>query len=102
MNINTDKPTPVINNFSYIGGCGFLHPFNAEKKAACEANRREKQSTKNLDDQADFLLAQAAADKSAQPSSSWTAGKTAMVIGISLIGLTIMIVVIKKVANRKK
>ena len=87
-------------DWSNVGGCAMLHPFNAEKRAECEAAQAGK--AKNINAQADLLLAQAAANKAAQPSSSWTAGQTAMVVGASLIGLTVMIVIIKKMANKNK
>lgn len=85
-------------NWSNIGGCGILHPFNEEKRRECEEAKAA--SAKNLSAQADLILSQAALEKSKQPSSQWTAGQTAMVVGVALIGLTLMIVVIAKA--RKK
>lgn len=86
-------------NWSNIGGCGWLHPFNKEKRLQCEEAKAT--SAKNLSAQADLILSQAALEKSKQPSSQWTAGQTAMVVGVALIGLTLMIVVIAKTRSKK-
>jgi len=86
-------------NWSNIGGCGILHPFNEEKRRECEEAKAA--SAKNLSAQADLILSQAALEKSKQPSSQWTAGQTAMVVGVALIGLTLMIVVIAKTRSKK-
>lgn len=91
------------DDWNYVGGCGVLHPFNPEKRAACEASRLAKKAAnpRNADEQADLILAQAAADKVNQPSTSWTPGQILMVTGGSVILLTIMIVVIKKATTKK-
>ena len=93
------------DKWDYAGGigiCGFLHPNNEAKRAECIAARAAKNATKNLDEQADLILAQAAADKADNPSTSWTAGQTVMVVGGSILALTVMIVIIKKVSGKGK
>jgi hypothetical protein len=87
------------NGWSNAGGCGLLHPFNEEKRRACEEAKAA--SAKNVSAQADLVLAQAALEKSKQSSTSWTAGQTAMVVGAALIGITLMIVVIAKSRSKK-
>lgn len=86
------------SNWSNAGGCAILHPFNKEKQAECE-----KGSAKNLSAQADLLLAQAALEKSKQPQqqSGWSATQTTMVVIGSVLALTLMIVIIKKIRSKK-
>lgn len=89
---------PIIqdnSNWSNAGGCGFLHPFNKEKRAECEQNQ-----AKNIQAQADLELAGAIRDKQNQPKG-WTATQTTMVVVGSLLALTIMVVVIKRARANK-
>jgi len=90
--------------WSNVGGCSLKNPFNEEKRAECEKTYLEKKASKakNLSAQAELELAKAAGSKATQPDSGWTAGQTALIIGASLVGLTIMIVVIKRFANKNK
>lgn len=88
------------DNWSNASGCYLKHPFDKDKRAECE--RLAAQSAKNVGAQADLLLAQAALEKSKQPSSSWTATQTLMVIGGSLLAITLMVVVIKKIKSKNQ
>lgn len=88
------------SNWNNASGCGILHPFNAVKRAECEESQEGK--AKNVSAQADLLLAQAALEKqrkNEQPST-WTATQTAMVAIGSILAITLMVVVIKRMKNK--
>ena len=87
------------NNASGVLSCGVTHPFSAKKRQECQDAQNEL-AGKSAD--ADLLMAQAVLAKSQQAQ---TEGLSAMAItGIivgSLMAITVMVVVIKKVkANR--
>jgi len=89
------------NDWNYVGGCSIKHPFNEEKRADCEETWKTK--PKNIGAQSDLLLAQAAAEKASKnPQKSWTATQTAMVVGVSLLGIAVMVAIIIKVRNKNK
>jgi hypothetical protein len=86
------------DNYNYAGGCGIKHPFNASKRAECEKIHLEKKNIKSGNTESDKLLAQAALVKAGQietPPMSPLA-ITGIIIG-SLLAITVMVVVIKKV-----
>ncbi len=95
MNFESEIIKPK-ESWSNIGGCFFKHPADKEKRAECENNVLAKRGG------ADLEIAKALGNKANKPSSSWSATQTAIVIGTSLIGLTVMIFVIKKLSNRNK
>jgi len=90
--------------WSNVYGCGILHPFNKAKQDECENEKEAKKASKakNMGAMSDLELAKAAADKANKPSTSWTATQTAMVVGVSLLGIAIMVAIIIKVRNKNK
>jgi hypothetical protein len=86
------------DNYNYAGGCGVKHPFNATKRAECEKLHLEKKNLKGGNSESDKLLAQASVIKAGQveaPQMSPLA-ITGIIVG-SLLAITVMVVVIKKV-----
>jgi hypothetical protein len=87
------------DNYNYAGGCGVKHPFNKSKRAECEKIHLEKKNLKGGNSESDKLLAQAALTKASQPETNTQMSPlaiTGIIVG-SLIAITIMVVVIKKV-----
>jgi hypothetical protein len=86
------------DNYNYAGGCGVKHPFNATKRAECERLHLEKKNLKGGNSESDKLLAQAAVIKAGQVDSSQMSplAITGIIVG-SLLAITVMVVVIKKV-----
>ena len=87
------------NNYSYAGGCGIKHPFNKAKRAECEKIHLEKVNAKRGNTESDKLLAQAALAKASQPELNTQMSPlaiTGIIVG-SLLAITLMVVVIKKV-----
>ena len=90
------------DEYDYAGGCGIKHPFNASKRAECERIHLEKKNLKGGNSETDKLLAQAALLKAGQVDKSQMSplAITGIIVG-SLLAITVMVVVIKKVkANR--
>jgi hypothetical protein len=73
-----------------------------EKKQECLEAKERRKIIKHGDPQADLLLAQAALAKNTQQDqeSAWSPMATAGVVGASLLGIALMVVIIKK-AKRK-
>jgi hypothetical protein len=87
------------DNYNYAGGCGVKHPFNKAKRAECERIHLEKKNIKSGNTESDKLLAQAAVLKAGQVETNTQMSPlaiTGIIVG-SLIAITIMVVVIKKV-----
>ena len=87
------------DNYNYAGGCGVKHPFNATKRAECERIHLEKKNIKSGNTESDKLLAQAAVLKAGQVETNTQMSPLAIggiIIG-SLLAITVMVVVIKKV-----
>jgi hypothetical protein len=90
------------DEYNYAGGCGIKHPFNASKRAECERIHLEKKNIKSGNTETDKILAQAALLKAGQPQEVGMSplAITGIIVG-SLLAITVMVVVIKKVkANR--
>lgn len=86
------------NGWSNASGCFLKFPFNKDKRAECESS-----NPKATQAETDRLIAEALLEKQrrdAQPSG-WTAGQTAAVAIGSLLAITLMIVVIKKMKAKK-
>jgi len=87
------------NNYSNaIGdrsGCYLKHPFNPTKREACE---KAFNSSKTDSRQVDLLTAQAVLNKSLQaPEKQMGAGAIVGIIVASILSITLMVVVIKKI-----
>lgn len=86
-----------LDDYNYAGGCYLKYPFDKAKRDECEAN-----SPKNLSAQSDLLLAKATLDKVNKPQQQ---GMTPLqIVGVvagSLMAITVMVVVIKRVKARK-
>lgn len=81
--------------YSYAGGCAVLHPFNATKRAECE---KANIASKTAESQSDVLLAQATLAKASQPQQAQMgAGAIIGIVVASIVAITVMVVVIKKV-----
>ena len=90
------------DEYNYAGGCGIKHPFNASKRAECERIHLEKKNIKSGNTETDKILAQATLLKAGQPQEVGMSplAITGIIVG-SLLAITVMVVVIKKVkANR--
>lgn len=82
------------DEYNYAGGCGVLHPFDKKKREACE---KANLTAKTTEKQSDVLLAQAALNKSLQKDEQMSPlAITGIIVG-SLLAITVMVVVIKKV-----
>jgi hypothetical protein len=88
------------DNYNYAGGCGVKHPFNKAKRAECEKIHLEKKNIKGGNTETDKILAQASLVKASQPQDT---GMSPLAIGGiivgSLLAITLMVVVIKKVGK---
>jgi hypothetical protein len=86
------------SKWSNASGCFIKHPFDKDKRSECEAN-----APKNLEAQSDLLLAQATLEKQRRDEqpSGWTATQTAMVAIGSILAITLMVVVIKRMKAKK-
>jgi hypothetical protein len=87
------------DNYDYAGGCGVKHPFDAKKRAECEKLHLEKKNIKSGNTETDKLLAQAALLKAGQAQTDTQMSPlaiTGIIVG-SLLAITVMVVVIKKV-----
>ena len=85
--------------YDYAGGCGVLHPFSKKRREACEAANLTAKTTET---ESDILLAKATLAKASQPQQAQMSplAITGIIVG-SLLAITVMVVVIKKVkANR--
>lgn len=87
-------------NWNNAGGYGFW----CGKKCA-EAKKEQgiaplgsKRTSKSTSAQSDVILSQAALESSRD--TSWSSGATIAVIGASLIGIAIMVVIIKKATKK--
>lgn len=91
------KGVPIIkdnSSWSNAGGCFLI--LNKEKRAECIAS-----NPKNVQAQADLELAQAIRDKQNKPTNTgWSATQTTMVVIGSLLAITAMVVIIKKVRSK--
>lgn len=87
-----------MNEYSQALGYGFwCNRDCAERKiAAGIPPLGSRRSSKETEASADELLAQAALEKSREEDSSWTPLQVAGVVGASLIGIALMVVIIKK------
>lgn len=86
------------DEYSYAGGCGVLHPFDKKKREACE---KANLTAKTTEKESDKLLAQAVLNKSLQKDEQMSPlAITGIIIG-SLMAITLMVVVIKKVKAKK-
>ena len=87
------------DQYNYAGGCGVKHPFNATKRAECEKIHLEKINAKSGNSESDKLLAQAAllkAGKTEADTQMSPLAITGIIVG-SLLAITLMVVVIKKI-----
>lgn len=86
------------DEYDYAGGCGVLHPFNDRKRAECE---KAHLTAKTTETESDILLARATLLKAGQQQVQMSPlAITGIIVG-SLLAITVMVVVIKKVkANR--
>jgi hypothetical protein len=84
--------------YDYAGGCGVLHPFSKKRREACEAANLKAKTTET---ESDILLARATLAKASQQQVQMSPlAITGIIVG-SLLAITVMVVVIKKVkANR--
>jgi hypothetical protein len=102
--INADGIDPYSyaggdDEYDYAGGCGVLHPFNSKKREECE---KANLTAKTTETESDILLAKATLAKASQPQQAPMSplAITGIIVG-SLLAITVMVVVIKKVkANR--
>lgn len=87
------------DNYNYAGGCQAAHLFDAKKRAECEKAHLEKVNAKSGNSESDILLAKAALLKAGQPQTDAQMSPlaiTGIIVG-SLLAITVMVVVIKKV-----
>ena len=86
------------DEYDYAGGCGVLHPFSKKRREACEAANLRAKTTET---ESDILLARATLAKASQQQVQMSPlAITGIIVG-SLLAITVMVVVIKKVkANR--
>ena len=87
------------DNYNYAGGCGIKHPFNKAKRAECERIHLQKVNAKSGNTESDIILAKAALAKASQTETNTQMSPlaiTGIVVG-SLLAITLMVVVIKKV-----
>lgn len=89
-------PKDDYNYASGLTGCGFKHPFDKAARQACE---KEVNDLKRTQAQADATLAAAAMTKASQApqEDQWSPMAIAGVVIGSLVAITLMVVVIKKV-----
>lgn len=90
------------DEYAYASGCGVLHPFNARKREACEQAKLEKisakQSVKQSLAEVAKIEAEALAIKASQaPERQMGAGAIVGIVVASILAITVMVVVIKKV-----
>jgi hypothetical protein len=93
----------TMDDYNYAGGCGWLYPFNKERRNDCEQKFEKRRETKlNLkvsDAESNKMLSEAAALKSSKTESNTQMSPlaiTGIIVG-SLLAITVMVVVIKKV-----
>lgn len=89
------------DDYNYASGCGALHPFNKAKREACEKAKSEKKQAK-----LDLKISSAESDKKLAEAALISANKpetqmsplaiTGIIVG-SLLAITVMVIVIKKV-----
>lgn len=87
------------DDYNYAGGCGVKHPFNASKRAECERIHLEKKNIKSGNTETDKILAEATRIKAGktEPNTQMSPlAITGIIVG-SLLAITVMVVVIKKV-----
>lgn len=87
------------DDYDYAGGCGVKHPFDARKRAECERIHLEKVNAKSGNTESDKILAQAAllkASKTETDTQMSPLAITGIIVG-SLLAITVMVVVIKKI-----
>lgn len=90
------------DSYDYAGGrlsgCGLKHPFDKAKRARCED---EFSKDKSSSAETDKMLAQAVLNKSTQaPDTGMSAMAITGIIVGSLLAITLMVVVIKKVKSK--
>lgn len=84
--------------YDYAGGCGVLHPFNKKRREECEAANLKAKTTET---ESDILLARATLLKAGQQQVQMSPlAITGIIVG-SLLAITVMVVVIKKVKAKR-
>lgn len=93
--INADGLDP----YSYAGGCQVLHPFNKKKADECE---KANLTAKTTESESDKAIARAIELKASQPQQQplGALAITGIIVG-SLMAITVMVVVIKKVKAKR-
>jgi hypothetical protein len=86
--------------WSNAGGCGIWCGKDC-CQARIDAGLNLDGSSKT-DDESDLLLAQAMLEAQRKEDKSWTATQTVAVIGGSLLGIALLVIVIKKIKNKKR
>ena len=87
------------DNYSNAGGCQILHPFSKSRRDDCEKAHLAALNAKSGNTESDKLLAKAALIKASQPQVNTQMSPlaiTGIIVG-SLLAITLMIVVIKKI-----
>tara|TARA_R110002020_G_scaffold185953_5_gene383842 strand:- start:1292 stop:1561 length:270 start_codon:yes stop_codon:yes gene_type:complete len=79
--------------YSNVGGCDMSHMFDKAARKECE---RLYLQGKNQESQAELTLAQAALAQATKEDKSLSATQIAAIIGASLLGITLMVVIIKR------
>lgn len=85
------------NGWSNASGCFLKFPFNEEKRAECESS-----NPKAIQAETDRIIAEAILEKQRKDSkpTGWTATQTAAVAIGSLLAITLMVIVIKRVKKK--
>jgi hypothetical protein len=105
--INADGIDPYSyaggdDEYNYAGGtlsCDILHPIRKKEREACYKARAES----SKESESDVLLAKAALAKATQPQVNTQMSPLAItgIIAGSLLAITVMVVVIKKVKAKR-
>lgn len=91
-----------MDNYSYALGYGiFCGKRCAERKiAAGIPPLGVRRTAKEQEAQSDAVLSQAALEKTRQQEQTWSPTQVAAVVGASLIGIALMVVIIKRAKKK--
>jgi hypothetical protein len=90
------------DEYSYAGGCWFSYPLRRDRAKREECEKKVSEG-KTSSAETDKILAQAVLNRSLQePEKSMSPIAIMGIVGGSLLAITLMIVIIKKVKSKNK